>query len=247
MADDIKKRRAQAEKLIYDVLDAADTTHTNSDYYKELFSKMSDEEFVRLFKKKLPLRFHSSAFKVEPKMYDIDKAFKVLNVPLYEVVNLPYLYKDSKGRPIRSKPCLVVYLHIKRLKQMISKKNHLSLSIAERDMRTGLLINHSKAAKMSDREQEVLAIQGLDATVDEFSRMRADAMLSKEKLYSLISTTGTVSLDEVIPEKDEALSKKMLYYYFLGANICTNLLGEDEGYINPHTIRNRQQQLERQY
>ena len=36
MPNDIKERREKAEKLIYDVLDAADVTHSNSDYYKEV-------------------------------------------------------------------------------------------------------------------------------------------------------------------------------------------------------------------
>ena len=180
-------------------------------------------------------------------MYEIDKAFKVLNVPLYEEVNLPYLYKDSKGRPIRSKSAMIVYLHIKRMKQMLSKKNSISLSIAERDMHTGLLTGHSKTAKTSDREEEVFAILGLDANMDEFSRIRADAMQSKEQMYSTIATTGMIKAGEIIPEKDESLAKRMLYVYMLGANVCTNLIGEDNGYINPHTLKNKKQQLERQY
>lgn len=244
---DAKARRAKAEKLIYDVLDQADITGTNTEYYKNLFAKMNDQEFYKFFEKRLPLRFHTSAFEVEPKMYEIDKAFKVLGAPLYEVVNLPYLYKDSKGRSIRSKSALVVYLHIKRMKQMLAKKNSISLSIAERDMHTGLLVNHSKTAKTSDREEEVFAILGMDANMDEFSRLRADAMQSKEEMYSTIATTGMIKAGEIVPEKDESLAKRMLYVYMLGANICTNLLGEDDGYLNPHTIKNKQKQLERQY
>lgn len=244
---DAKARRAKAEKLIYDVLDAADVTGTNTEYYKNLFSNMSDQEFYRLFEKKLPLRFHTSAFKVEPKMYEIDKAFKVLGAPLYEKINLPYLYKDSKGRAIKSKPAMVVYLHIKRMKQMLAKKNSISLSIAERDMNTGLLVNKSKTAKTSDREEEIFAIMDMNANMDEFSRLRADAMKSKEEMYSTIATTGMIKAGEIIPEKDEVLSKRMLYVYMLGANIMSNLLGEDGGYINPHTLKNRHKQLERQY
>lgn len=244
---DAAQRRAKAEKLIYDTLDAADTTHINSDYYKELFSKMNDAQFYKFFEGRLPIRFHSSAFEVEPKMYEIDKAFKVLGVPLYEKVNLPYLFKDAKGTPIKSKPAMVVYLHIKRMKQMLAKKTSISLSIAERDMNTGLLVGHSKTAKTSDREQEILAIPGLTATMDEFARVRADAMKSKEEMYSTIATTGMIKAGEIQPEKDESIAKRMLYCYMLGANICTNLIGEDNGYINPHTLRNRQKQLEREY
>lgn len=247
LPSDAAKRRAKAEQLIYDTLDAADPSHTNSDYYKEKFAGMNDAQFYKFFEGRIPMRFHTSAFEVEPKMYEIDKAFKVLNVPLYEEINLPYLYRDSKGKPIKSKSAMVIYLHIKRLKQMVTKKTSISLSIAERDMHTGLLTGHSKTAKMSDREQETLAIPALYNTMDEFSRIRADAMKSKEEMYSIIATKGVINAGEINVEKDESLAKNMLYVYMLGANVCTNLIGEDNGYMNPNTIRNKQAQLEREY
>ena len=64
-----KKTRQEIESLIYKVYDTVDKTHTNSDYYKNLFSKMSDEEFYKFFERRLPLRFHEDAFKIQPKMY----------------------------------------------------------------------------------------------------------------------------------------------------------------------------------
>ena len=51
-------KRQKAEELIYKVFDAVDKTHTNSDYYKKLFSTMSDSDFEKLCKRRLPLRFH---------------------------------------------------------------------------------------------------------------------------------------------------------------------------------------------
>ena len=240
LPSDAAQRRAKAEQLIYDTLDAADPSHTNSDYYREKFAGMNDAQFYKFFEGRIPMRFHTSAFQVEPKMYEIDKAFKVLNVPLYEELNLPYLYRDAKGKPIRSKSAMVIYLHIKRLKQMVTKKTSISLSIAERDMHTGLLTGHSKTAKMSDREQETLAIPALYNTMDEFSRVRADAMRSKEELYNIIATKGEVTEGEVQPEKDESLAAKMLYTYMLGSNIISNVGGaEDNGYLTPYTIQKK--------
>ncbi len=234
-------KRAEVEKLIYDVLDAADTTHTNSDYYKSLFAGMDNNQFYNFFKKRMPIRFHQSAFKVEPKMYEIVDAFKIMGVPLFEEVNLPYLYRDPKtNNPIRSKECLVVYLHIKRMKQMISKKNSTAMEIADRDMRTGLLINKDKGGKESDFEFTTLAITGLDHTMDEFARLRADAMRSKEELYNIIATKGEVTEDEVQPERDESLAAGMLYVYLLGSNVISNVSGaEDGGYLTPYTIKKR--------
>ena len=49
---DAKARRAKAEKLIYDVLDQSDVTGTNTEYYKNLFAKMNDQEFYKFFEKR---------------------------------------------------------------------------------------------------------------------------------------------------------------------------------------------------
>lgn len=244
------KKRAEVEKFIYDVLDAADVTHTNSDYYKALFANMDNNQFYRFFQKRMPIRFHQSAFKVEPKMYEIVNAFKIMGVPLFEEVNLPYLYRDTKtGSPVRSKECLVVYLHIKRMKQMISKKNSTAIEIADRDMKSGLLINKDKGGKESDFEFATLAINGLDHTIDEFARVRADSMKSKEEMYNIIATKGEISEGEICPEKDESLAAKMLYTYLLGANVISNVSGaENDGYLTPYTIKKRNKiKLDRSY
>ena len=39
--------RQKAEELIYAVFDKVDKSHTNSDYYRKLFSKMSDADFKK--------------------------------------------------------------------------------------------------------------------------------------------------------------------------------------------------------
>lgn len=234
-----KKKRQEAEKLIYEVLDAADKTHTNSDYYKQLFASMTDEQFYKFFQRRLPIRFHQSAFKVEPKMYEITEAFKKMKVPLFERVNLPYLHKDENGNPIQSKEALVMYLHIKRMKQMLSKKNNTAINIANRDMQTGLLTNHDKGGKTSDREFEAAAILNLDWTMDELARPRADGMVTKEKMYSAIADKGYVTAEEVGVEPNESSAQALLYTYLIGANIISNIQGEDGGYVNPLTLQNR--------
>lgn len=234
-----KSKREKAEKLIYDVMDAVDKTHTNSDYYKQLFAGMSDEQFYNFFRRRLPIRFHQSAFKIEPKMYEIVEAFKIMNVPLFERVNLPYLYKDEDGTPIQSKEALVMYIHVKRMKQLLSKKTNTAIHINDRDMKTGLLLNHDKGGKTSDREFEAAAIFNLDWTMDELARPRADGMISKEKLYATIAEKGFVTAEDVEVEPWESSAQAMFYSYLIGANIISNLNGAENGYINPHTIANR--------
>ena len=110
------KIRAKCEELIYKTFDAVDPTGANTQYYQQLFSKMSNEQFTKLISGRLPFRYQSAPFENEPKMKDIFNAFKILDKPLIEIVKLPYLATDDTDTPIESKECLVGYLNIKRLK-----------------------------------------------------------------------------------------------------------------------------------
>ena len=137
-------KRKQAEELIYSVMSAADTICANTDYYKDKFSKMSDSEFMKWAAKPLPIRFHTKPFVIEPSMSDVEGALKVLDCPLLEKVALPYLFVNKNGEPVWSKEAMVVYIHIKKMKQFITKKNSAPSSIENRDMKSGLLVSHDK-------------------------------------------------------------------------------------------------------
>lgn len=235
--------REKAENLIYKVMDDIDKTHTNSDYYRSIFSSMSDEQFMTFCKRRLPFRFHQEAFKIEPQMPEILNAFKTLDKPLLEKVKLPYVYVNDKGEPVESKECLVIYIHIKRMKQMITKKNNTAMNIDKRDMKTGLLTSEDKGGKETDREFESLAIMGLDYTMDEFARARADAMDAKAQMSNLILANGYVSDADITVGKSDSLGKQLVNTYFTGAHIHTNMI--DINYMTPFTARNKNKQIER--
>ena len=238
------KQREQAEMLIYKTLDTADKTHTNSDYYRSLFSKMSDADFEKFCRRRLPFRFHTEVFKIEPTMADIIDAFKVLNKPLFERVKLPYIYINKDGIPVESQECLVIYEHIKRMKQMLTKKNNTALNIDSRDMKTGLLTGSDKGGKETDREFESLAVMGLEYTMDEFARPKADAMAAKAQMSNIILNQGHVSAKDLDIAKDDSLAKNLINVYFTAAHLHTNLVDID--YMTPYTARNKQQKIVRQ-
>ena len=237
------KLRKECEDLIYKVFDALDPSKANSNYYKEKFSKMSNDQFKKFISLRFPYRFHITPFEIEPTMTEIDKALKILNVPMLEKVALPYLYEDENGNPVTSKECLVGYLHIKKVQQFVTKKNAMSVDIAQRDMKTGLLISHDKNGKESDREFESLVINGLTNTMKEFSTIRADAMEAKNLAYNTINTTGSVSLKELQIDQNDSLSKNLMNVYLLGACIYSNVVNED--YYLPYTLANKKKELER--
>ena len=243
MATIDKAKRQKVEELIYKIYDTVDRTHTNSDYYKQLFSKMDDKQFLEFCQRRLPFRFHQQVFKIEPKMSDIFDAFKILDKPLLEKINLPHIYTNSNGEPIKSHEAMVIYLHLKRMKQMLSKKNHVSMSTEKRDMRTGLLSHEDKAAGETDREFEALAAYGLDYTIDEFRTVKADALRANQEMMGTILDKGTVSEKDYTVAKDDSPARNMMNVYLLGANIYSNLIDID--YMTPYTAKQKKKRVER--
>lgn len=237
-------RRKKAEERIYEIMDIMDKTGANTAYYKEKFSKMSDTEFMNWAAKPLPIRFHTKPFEIEPNMSDIEDALNTLGTPLLEKVALPYLYVNKNGEPVWSKEAMVVYIHIKKMKQFITKKNSTPLSIENRDMKTGLLVSHDKGGKTSDREMEALVVMGMDATMKEMSTFRADYMDAKSIAYQTITTTGKLSQKDVPLENEDSLSKNLLNAYMIGSLLNTNMLNVD--YLLPATIENKQRKVTRE-
>lgn len=233
----MNSKRQQAEELIYKIYDTVDPSKTNSDYYRKLFATMTDKDFEKFCKRRLPFRFHNSVFKVEPKMYDIIDAFKVLNKPLLEKVKLPYVYKNANGEPVETQECMVIYIHLKRMKQMVTKKNNTAMNIEKRDMKTGRLIGEDKGGQETDKEFESLATMGLDWTMDEFARPKADAISATTQMSNTILANGFVSDKDLQIPSDDSLGKNMLNNYLLGAHIASNLIDID--YMTPYTAKNK--------
>lgn len=239
-----KQQRKQVEDMLYKLLDQIDHTHTNSDYYRQIFANMSNDEFFHFFERRLPIRFHYDMFKIEPVMPDIIQAFKILNtVPLFEKINVPHIYRKADGTPVQTEEAMTIYIHDKRLKQMVIEKSHVSMNTEKRDMKTGLLTAEDKGAKETDREFESLAAFGLEYTMDEFARPRADSMRAAAEMNSVIMTKGSVSDKDIVVNREDSLAKNLLNTYLIGAHIHSNLLDSD--YMTPYTLKNKQRQVER--
>jgi hypothetical protein len=207
------------------------------------YFSMSDEEFEQFCKRRLPFRFHEEVFTIEPKMYDIFDAFKILDKPLLEKVKLPYIYTNKDGVPVESKEALVIYIHLKRMKQMLTKKNNTAIDIDKRDMKTGLLIGEDKGGKETDSEFESLATMGLEYTMDEFATPKADAMAAMSQMSNTILAKGYVSDKDIDVTKDDSIGKNLLNTYLIGSHIHSNLV--DINYMTPLTARNKQTRIER--
>ena len=234
----------KAQDLILETMDKLDKTGMNSSYYKEKFSRMSDQEFIKWAAKPLPIRFHSKAFEIEPTLSDAEEALNFLGTPLLEKVSLPYLYVNKNGEPVWSKPAMVVYIHVKKMKQFITKKNSTPASIEKRDMKGGRLLSVDKGGATSDREMEALTVMGMDQTMKELSTYRADYMDAKSEAYQTISTTGQLSQSDLHLSNYDSLGRNMLNVYMVGSLLNSNMINVD--YLLPKTIADRKRRVERE-
>ena len=224
----IKQARQKVEARIYKVMDKLDHTGQNTEYYKKKFGSMNDKQFYNFFKQDFPLQFPTKVFEIDPKIEDIIDALEsILKVPVTEEITLPFLYTNRDGKPVKSKKVLIVYLPLKRMKQMVQKKTGYSVNIAKRDYRTGLLIDTDKNGNSTDREFESLVIYGLNKTLRELSSFRADAMDAKSKFYAEINAKGMVSQTEVELEKEDSIARNLISSYLLGCHLNSNLINTD--------------------
>ena len=69
-----KKKRQEIETLVQSSMDVLEKSKTNSDYYKDLFARMSDAQFEKFIAKRFPFKFHYRPSVVEPSMDEVTKA-----------------------------------------------------------------------------------------------------------------------------------------------------------------------------
>lgn len=233
-----KKKRQEIETLVISAMDILDKSKTNSDYYKDLFARMSDAQFDKFIAKRFPFKFHYKPSIVEPTMDEVSKALHHIGVPLMEKIYEPNVYVNKDGIPVNTKEALVVYIHHKPVQQFITKKNKWSMDTSNRDMKTGRLVGADKGAVTSDREFESMAVQGMDSTMKEFYTIKADSMNAKNLANNIIGTTGMLRLEDVPVDRDDSLSKNLMNVYMLGAHINSNLL--NQGNYTPYTLRQKE-------
>ena len=234
-----KSQREEIEKLVLNSMNILDKSGTNTEYYKNLFARMSDTQFKNFLSKKFPFKFQYRPSVVEPSMDDATKALDYIGVPLMEKISEPYVYTNKDGVPVNTKECLVIYIHHKPVQQFITKKNKWSIDTSNRDMKTGRLVGADKGAVTSDREFESMSVQGMDKTMKEFYSIKADSMNAKNLANNIIGTTGMLRLEDVPVDIDDSLSKNLMNVYMIGAHFNSNLV--NQGNYTPYTLKQKNQ------
>jgi hypothetical protein len=250
-----KQKRKAVEEKVDKTLRLLDPSGKNADKYKAMFKAMSDAQFEAYFRR-MKSDFNAN-FYVEMDLYDkkpvtmdtIQNAANYLKVPLEEYVYIRHMSPD--GTPVRSKFRVpVMYVHIKRMQQILSKKNRSNIDIMKAGARsklTGSLNDREKTGRLTDsdtlallaatnnatdefsQEQEIvnsaLGIEADNYIIKELLGARADNLHHKLQMQSEISALGTASVssyEDKVLHSGQALNT--LDVFLIGAGLKTNLI-----------------------
>lgn len=224
-----KVTRKKMEDLIYKVFDALDETKTNSSKYQKMFSVMTDEAFDKFFKELFAdedqyLILDVVDYERDLRIEHVEDAAKILGVPLFEKVAMPFVNKNSDQPIITKFEVPVGYIHNKRMQQTLSKKNTTSTEISSRSALTGQVVGKDKNARDSDAENFALVTVNAHDTLREFLGPRADDMVMKNEMYSSITQKGYVSLNDLTDDTDNKTTLNALDVHLIAMGIKSDLV-----------------------
>lgn len=222
------KDRKEYENFIYDIMNTLDPTEENSIIYRKKFSSMNDKKFENWLRNFLNdedsnFTLEIVPYKRELSLKNIEKAANKIGVPLLEKVALPF--ENPEGDVVwTATEVPVIYINIKRVQQMIAKKNAMSTSIEMRDSKSGQVTGDDKNARNSDVENIALIAINADETLKEMVGPRSDNLVAKAEMLKKIAKDGYVSNQDYKINNFDKIAINTMDVYFLAAGIKTNLV-----------------------
>ena len=228
------------ENLIYKFFDAFDKSGKNTKRYKELFQPMSNAQFDNYFKaffadENAYLILDICDYEYSISLEDIEKAAKVIDIPLFENVYMPHLTMEKDKVVVTKEPVPVGYLNIKRTQQTINKKNGISTNIDKRSTLTSQVTGSDKNGRESDLENSMLVSMGLENTLKELNGPRSDDMVMKQQMLQDIALNGFVSLNDLDSDVMNKTTLNTVNVFLLGMGLDSDLV--TKGLMLPGTLK----------
>lgn len=223
-----KKLRKEMENTVYEFFSKLDPTNFNTNYYKEMFSAMSDKEFDAFMKRladdpDMYLIKNNIDYEVDTKIEYIEAAAEYLGCPLYEYMIDPHYSSDPDNPMITKNKIPIIYLHDKRMQQMANKKNGHSIDISKRD-KFNQVIGKDKNGRSSDMENYGLVVLNADNILKEFLGPRADDSVAKTDMYSQILEQGYTSLEHITNRLSNKTTLNYVDTCLLGMGLKSDLV-----------------------
>jgi hypothetical protein len=220
------EKRKSIEKLVLDVVRALDNSKMdNYKRYEALFKVMGDEEFetwANTMGHDLDdtIQMYQLPFE-EMKMTQIKKAADILSLPLEEYI----YYRHNNPEGIRTKMKVPVgFIHIKRVQQLLAKKNKYALDNEKVGLKSGQVKDESKVTSVSDPETFALTAINAEAALQEFLGPRADNQSKKLQMYRQIARDGYSTLEDMTEDITQSTTVNTVNTYLLASGIRSDLV-----------------------
>lgn len=238
-----KKKRLIIQENVYKLMDKLDLTDKeikegkkgfNRLNWERKFAAMNDFEFHEFMSRMYNERdfnFSMTAESItkENKMSitKIKKIAKEYGSKLMEYVIFPHKNRNNPSRPMVSKtPLMIIIISVKRLQQMLMKKNKVSSSGHTRNEITNTVTGDDKGGKMSNAQVYSLLTVGQEAGVKEFLSVRADNSKAKKEMMIEIENTGKAHLANYNLQTADMQSVQAMEVFLKGAGLHSNILQE---------------------
>lgn len=240
---DVKTKRSNIEKFLYELLAIMDPSKVNMNKYKALFAKMSDQQFSDWMTKFLADEKSNIRVDIEEfgndnrklKFENVEKAAEYVGVPLFEYVYVPHVSSDP-NHPVRSREkVLVGYLNIKRPQQLVTKKTGYTLSDTDRDEFSGSATGESRGGTTTGIENELLAGVGADKIISELLGVRGDNVKEYDNMLESITETGSVKLEDIKTSKFDKPTLLKTDIMFMCMGLKTDIVSDS--YYSTANIR----------
>lgn len=240
-----KEKKKKMTNFLYELVKILDPSERNLEDYKNFFDKMDEKQFDKYVKdflsnekKNFTLCFQH--YQNDLSMDAIQKASKFLKLPLFERVllrNSP----DSNGEAYYTQePVPVIKVHIKRVEQLVSKKNSMSIDINKRSAKTGQVTGADKNGRVSDMENIALVTLNSPALLKEFTCIKADDLVMKREALNQIQNDGYLDMDKIKSSPTNKIALNTLDVFYISAGIKTDLV--TSGLLLKKTLRNLNKQ-----
>ena len=113
---------------------------------------------------------------------------------------------------------------MKRLQQMLFKKNSVPTSTALRNQKTGQLTGHDKGGMLTDAENFALSTIGAEYAQREFMSVRSDDIKGKEQMLKLIQRDGYFNLKDIDSTLSDKTTLNTIDILLIGAGIKSDLV-----------------------
>jgi hypothetical protein len=222
----LREKRKRIEELVLETVRRIDNSKMdNFKRYEAMFKFMNDADFEKWASsmgKKLDdtIQMFQLPFE-EMKLSQIKDAAEYLKIPLEEYIW--FRHHDPEG--IRTKMKVPVgFVHIKRVQQLLAKKNKYALDVEETELKTGQVKGESKVTSVTDPETFALTAINADAALREFLGPRADAQISKNQMYAQISQDGFATLEGLSKDVSQSTTLNTIDTYLLASGIRSDLV-----------------------